>query len=111
MNFRRSQRTFLGNPVLVGALTVLAAIVVVTLAYQANNGLPFVPRYTLHVQIATPASSTRGGEVHEGGALVGNVQTHQRHPRQRRRADRAADAEAQQDRASRCRSTPSSTSG
>jgi ABC-type transporter Mla subunit MlaD len=75
VNFRRNQRTFLGNPVLVGALTVLAAIVVVTLSYQANNGLPFVPRYTLHVQISDASELTRGGEVHEGGALVGTLQS------------------------------------
>jgi phospholipid/cholesterol/gamma-HCH transport system substrate-binding protein len=72
---RRNQRNFLSSPVLVGALTVLAMIVGVNLAYQANNGLPFVPRYTLHVQIADASELTRGGEVHEGGALVGNVQT------------------------------------
>ncbi len=72
---RRNQRSFLANPVLVGALTVLALIVGVTLAYQANNGLPFVPRYTLHVQIADASELTHGGEVHEGGALVGTVQT------------------------------------
>jgi ABC-type transporter Mla subunit MlaD len=61
------------NRVLIGALTVLATIVAVTLAYQANNGLPFVPRYTLHVQIKDAEELTRGGEVHMGGALVGMV--------------------------------------
>jgi virulence factor Mce-like protein len=63
----------LGNPVLVGALTVLATIVAVTLAYQANNGLPFVPKYTLHVQVSDATELTHNAEVHMGGALVGIV--------------------------------------
>ena len=63
------------NPVLIGALTVLVTIAAVTLAYQANNGLPFVPKYTLHVQIADAEELTHGAEVHMGGALVGLVDT------------------------------------
>jgi virulence factor Mce-like protein len=63
----------LSNPILIGALTVLVTIVAVTLAYQANNGLPFVPRYTLHLQIADASEVTRNAEVHMGGALVGTV--------------------------------------
>ncbi len=63
----------LSNPILIGALTVLATIVVVTLAYQANNGLPFVPRYTLYVQMRNASEVTRNAEVHMGGALVGTV--------------------------------------
>ena len=31
------------SPTLVGAVTVLVVVVAVFLAYQANNGLPFVP--------------------------------------------------------------------
>ncbi len=63
----------LANPVLIGAMTVLATIVAVTLAYQANNGLPFVPKYTLHVQVADASELTHGAEVHMGGTLVGTV--------------------------------------
>ncbi|HWF55913.1 MAG TPA: MlaD family protein [Solirubrobacteraceae bacterium] len=62
-----------GNAVVIGALTVLVAIIAVVLAYQSNNGLPFVPRYHLHVQIADAAELTRGAEVHMGGSLVGTV--------------------------------------
>jgi ABC-type transporter Mla subunit MlaD len=69
----RRESSLLGNPVVIGALTVLVAIVAVTLAYQANNGLPFVPRYNLHVQVADAEELTHGAEVHEGGALVGVV--------------------------------------
>ena len=63
----------LSNPILIGALTVLAAIVAVTLAYQANNGLPFVPKYTLYLQMRNASEVTRNAEVHMGGALVGTV--------------------------------------
>src|SRR6185312_16349284 len=63
----------LSNPILIGALTVLVAIIAVTLAYQANNGLPFVPRYTLYLQLSNGAEVTRNVEVHMGGALVGTV--------------------------------------
>jgi ABC-type transporter Mla subunit MlaD len=62
------------NPVLIGAVTVLVAIVAVFLAYNANNGLPFVPRYTLHVQVRDATELTHGAEVHEtGGRLIGYV--------------------------------------
>ena len=62
-----------GNPVLIGALTVLVVIVAVFLAYNANNGLPFVPSYTLNVQVANASELTHGADVHMGGALVGFV--------------------------------------
>ncbi len=65
----------LSNPILIGALTVLATIAAVTLAYQANNGLPFVPKYHLNLQIRNASELTHGAEVHMGGALVGNVTT------------------------------------
>jgi phospholipid/cholesterol/gamma-HCH transport system substrate-binding protein len=70
---RRHRDSALLNPVLIGALTVLVAIVAVVLAFQANNGLPFVPRYTLYVRVANAEELTRGAEVHMGGALIGSV--------------------------------------
>ena len=48
----RVEPSVLTNPVLVGALTVLVTIVAVTLAYNATNGLPFVPSYSLAVRVA-----------------------------------------------------------
>src|SRR5205085_11000348 len=48
----RRDRSPLSSPILIGALTVLAVIVAVFLAYNANSGLPFVPSYSLHVQVA-----------------------------------------------------------
>ena len=74
---RRSGRDpgLAGNPILIGALTVLVTIVAVTLAYNATNGLPFVPRYALHVQIADASELTHGADVRMGGSLVGVVQS------------------------------------
>ncbi len=72
MNLRRD-RSPLGSPILIGALTVLAVIVAVFLAYNANSGLPFVPSYTLHVQVADANELTHDAEVHIGGALIGFV--------------------------------------
>jgi ABC-type transporter Mla subunit MlaD len=65
----------LANPVIVGAVTVLVLIVAVGLAYEANSGLPFVPKYSLHVQVPNASELTRGGEVRIGGNLVGQVST------------------------------------
>jgi ABC-type transporter Mla subunit MlaD len=73
MNLRRREQGLLSNPILIGALTVLVTIIAVALAYNANNGLPFVPKYTLHLQIADASEVTHGAEVHMGGSLVGLV--------------------------------------
>ncbi len=69
---------------------MLATIVAVTLAYQANNGLPFVPKYHLNVQVRDATEFTRGGEVHMGGALVGAVRTILPVARRERPADRGS---------------------
>jgi ABC-type transporter Mla subunit MlaD len=59
--------------VLVGALAVLVMVVAVVLAFQANNGLPYVPRYTLYIQAPNAEELVHGAEVHMGGALIGTV--------------------------------------
>jgi virulence factor Mce-like protein len=61
------------NPILVGAVTVLVTTVAVFLAYNANNGLPFVPTTTVKVQIANGANLVKGNEVRSGGSRVGVV--------------------------------------
>ena len=69
------QRTSLaGSPVLVGAATVLCAVVAVFLSYNANNGLPFVPTYDLTVQVPDAAGLVRGNEVRIGGKRVGVIE-------------------------------------
>ena len=60
---RRSSASIVANPVLVGAVTTLVIVVAVFLAYNANNGLPFVPTTQLKVQIANGANLVKGNEV------------------------------------------------
>ena len=63
----------LANPVLVGAAAVLLVIIAVFLAYNANNGLPFVPTKELKVDIASGADLVAGNEVREGGFRIGLI--------------------------------------
>ena len=68
----QTQHAF-ANPVLLGAVTVLVAIVAVFLAYNANSGLPFVPTRELKLDIANGAALIPGNEVLAGGFDVGTV--------------------------------------
>ena len=61
------------SPVLVGAVTVLVTIVAVFLAYNANQGLPFVPTYELKAEIPGGENLVKGNEVRVGGFRVGIV--------------------------------------
>src|SRR5947209_10884980 len=70
---RRPAAAIVANPVLVGAVTTLVVIVAVFLAYNANNGLPFVPTRSLRVQIANGAELVPGNEVRAGGFRIGVV--------------------------------------
>jgi virulence factor Mce-like protein len=63
------------NPVLVGAVTVLVVIVAVFLAYNANNGLPFVSTYDLKAQVPNADALVKGNEVRIGGVRVGLVRS------------------------------------
>jgi phospholipid/cholesterol/gamma-HCH transport system substrate-binding protein len=71
---RRPTASIVANPVLVGAVTTLVLIVAVFLAYNANNGLPFVPTTSLKVQIANGAELVPGNEVRSGGFRIGVVE-------------------------------------
>lgn len=74
MNPRRARTNMLsGSPVLIGAVTVLVTIVAVFLSYNANEGLPFVPTYTLTAEVPNSAGLVRGNEVRIGGARAGVV--------------------------------------
>ncbi len=70
---RRKQQSAFANPVLIGAVTVLVALVAVFLAYNANEGLPFVPTRELKVDIANGSELVPGNDVREGGFLVGLI--------------------------------------
>jgi phospholipid/cholesterol/gamma-HCH transport system substrate-binding protein len=61
------------SPVLVGAVTVLVVIVAVFLAYNANNGLPFVTTYDLKARVPNANALVKNNEVRVGGVRVGVV--------------------------------------
>ena len=61
------------SPVLIGATTVLIALVAVFIAYNANSGLPFVPTYDLKAELPSGAKLVKGNEVRVGGFRVGVV--------------------------------------
>ena len=61
------------SPVLVGAVTLLVALVAVFLSYNANAGLPFVPTYDLKAELPNAANLVKGNEVRIGGSRVGVV--------------------------------------
>ncbi len=70
---RRQNRSAFTSPVLIGAVTVLIVLVAVFLAYNANQGLPFVPTTELKVDIANGSDLVVGNDVREGGYRVGLV--------------------------------------
>jgi virulence factor Mce-like protein len=73
MSKRRGSASIVASPVLVGAVTVLIVVVSVFLAYNANQGLPFVPTYDLSAETPGAANLVRGNEVRVGGFRVGVI--------------------------------------
>ncbi len=61
------------SPVIVGAVTVLVVMVAVFLAYNANNGLPFVSTYDLKARVPNANALVKGNEVRIGGSRIGVV--------------------------------------
>jgi virulence factor Mce-like protein len=74
MSGRGRQASIVANPVLVGAVTTLVVVVAVFLAYNANNGLPFVPTKQYFVDISGGSNLVGGNEVREGGYRIGVVE-------------------------------------
>jgi virulence factor Mce-like protein len=70
---RRGSQSIAANPVLIGAATTLVVLVAVFLAYNANNGLPFVPTYAVTADVPSAANLVKGNEVRIGGTRVGVV--------------------------------------
>src|SRR5829696_4048743 len=60
---------------MVGAITTLILIVAVFLAYNANNGLPFVPTYRVSADLCDAARLAPNNEVRIGGNRVGVVES------------------------------------
>lgn len=81
------------SPTVIGAMTTLIVIVAVFLAYNANNGLPFVPVYRVSVIVPDAARLIPNNEVRVGGARVGVVES----ITPVRLADAGAEAEAEGD--------------
>ncbi len=74
MGNRSPLQALASSPTMVGAITTLIVIVAVFLAYNANNGLPFVPTYRVNVEIPNASRLVRNNEVRIGGNRVGVVE-------------------------------------
>src|SRR4051812_17920292 len=72
---RSAFQSIAASPTMVGAVTTLIVIVAVFLAYNANNGLPFVPVYRVSVVVPNAARMVKNNEVRIGGARVGVVES------------------------------------
>lgn len=69
----RNAPSLLTSPTLVGSITVLVLTIGVFLAYNANNGLPFVPTSQVKIQLTSGSELLKGNEVRQGGYRVGIV--------------------------------------
>jgi virulence factor Mce-like protein len=71
---RRSRAASLASsPTMVGAITTLIVVVAVFLAYNASNGLPFVPVYRISVDLPNAQRLAPNNEVRIGGFRVGVI--------------------------------------
>ncbi|MFN2612431.1 MAG: MlaD family protein [Solirubrobacterales bacterium] len=75
MNGRNRVSSLAASPTMVGAITTLIVIVAVFLAYNANNGLPFVPTYRISTIIPNAERLSPNNEVRIGGNRVGVVES------------------------------------
>ncbi len=75
MNGRGRVGSMAASPTMVGAITTMIVIVAVFLAYNANNGLPFVPTYRVSAEICDAARLGPNNEVRIGGNRVGVVES------------------------------------
>jgi ABC-type transporter Mla subunit MlaD len=73
MRARRAAGQLFDNPILIGTITILIAVVAVYLSYIAENGLPFVPTYNVKVDVANASELVKNADVRIGGARVGQV--------------------------------------
>jgi virulence factor Mce-like protein len=75
MRNRSGLQGIASSPILVGAVTVLVVIIAVFLAYNANNGLPFVSTYNLKARVPNADALVKGNDIRVGGSLVGAVKS------------------------------------
>jgi virulence factor Mce-like protein len=72
---RKAAAAMFDNPILVGTVTILVVLVAVYLSYIAENGLPFVPTYSVNVDVQNAGTLIKNADVRIGGARVGQVLT------------------------------------
>ena len=75
MNGRSAARGLAASPTMVGAITTLIIVVAVFLAYNANNGLPFVPVYRVSAEMCNASRLAPNNEVRIGGNRVGVIES------------------------------------
>src|SRR5688500_4011572 len=75
MRGRSPFQSIAASPTMVGAITTLIVIVAVFLAYNANQGLPFVPTYRVSVELPNASRLIKNNEVRIGGHRVGVVES------------------------------------
>jgi ABC-type transporter Mla subunit MlaD len=75
MGGRARAASLAASPTMVGAITTLIVIVAVFLAYNANQGLPFVPTYRVSAEMCNAARLAPNNEVRIGGNRVGVVES------------------------------------
>jgi ABC-type transporter Mla subunit MlaD len=73
MRRRTGATAIASNPVLVGVATTLVIVVAIFLAYNANQGLPWVPSYRVTAEVPSAANLVRGNEARIGGLRVGVI--------------------------------------
>jgi ABC-type transporter Mla subunit MlaD len=75
MGGRGTVRSLAASPTMVGAITTLIVIVAVFLAYNANQGLPFVPVYRVSAEMCNAGRMAPNNEVRIGGTRVGVIES------------------------------------
>ncbi len=70
---RRRRDSLAASPLLIGALTMLIAVVAVYISYNANNGLPFTPTYEIKAELPESSGLEKGNEVRLSGRRIGIV--------------------------------------
>ncbi len=70
---RRNRSRGSTQPVLLGAIAVLLAMIAIYIVYNADSGLPYVPRYEVRVVLSDAEHFGKTGDVRMAGWLVGRV--------------------------------------
>ncbi len=69
----RRRGSILANNVVIGVIATLAMVVMVVIAYNANQGLPFIPSYNIKADLPDASGLIPNNEVKVGGLRVGFI--------------------------------------